>query len=118
LNRAAGDEKGSSFRFLADEGEEGIFLRVFVDSPRIRFWGTRAGAMVKKGSWSWELFECKQVESRTYVLYCIVLANWRDQNCGWVLRSRHIAARRGRDVTLKVYRGAQISHVLYNVLAD
>jgi hypothetical protein len=48
LNRVAGDEIGSSFRFFADAGEDGIFRLAFVASPRIRFAGTLAGAMVKR----------------------------------------------------------------------
>lgn len=47
LNRVAGDEVGSSFRFFADAGDDGMFRLVFVASPRIRFAGTLEGAMMK-----------------------------------------------------------------------
>jgi hypothetical protein len=87
LNRAAGDEKGSSLRFLADEGEEGIFLRVFVDSPRIRFWGIRAGAMVREWQLNLrELLEGKQGEA---------VEHSRDRNCG----VEEVASFRGKDAT-------------------
>lgn len=46
MNLAAGEEAASSFRFLLDEGVVGILRLVFVDSPRIRFWGSRNGAMM------------------------------------------------------------------------
>lgn len=46
LNLAAGDEVGSSFRFLVVNGEEGILRLVFVASPRIRLRGTREVAML------------------------------------------------------------------------
>ena len=46
LNLAAGDEVGSTFRFLVVNGEEGILRLVFVASPRIRFWGSREVAML------------------------------------------------------------------------
>jgi hypothetical protein len=55
LKRAAGEDNASSFRFFVELGEEGMFRRVLVDSPRIRFCGSRV-AMVKElqlqgGSW-------------------------------------------------------------------
>ena len=53
MNLAAGDERASSFRFLADAGEDGMLRRVFVASPKIRFCGTLEVAMVKM--WQLEL---------------------------------------------------------------
>ncbi|MAD83787.1 MAG: hypothetical protein CL912_12565 [Deltaproteobacteria bacterium] len=52
MNLAAGDEagsSGSSLRFFADDGDEGMFLRVLVVSPRILFWGSLEGAIVNDG---------------------------------------------------------------------
>lgn len=46
LNRFAGSDIGSSFLFLVDAGEEAIFCRALLASPRNLFWGTLVGAMM------------------------------------------------------------------------
>jgi hypothetical protein len=47
---------GSSFRFLAIAGEEGMLRRVLVDSPRIRFWGTLAAAIFENCSFGCRIY--------------------------------------------------------------
>jgi hypothetical protein len=82
LNLAAGEDKGSSFLFLADAGVAGMLRRVFVASPRMRFWGSLV-AMAQ----CWAAETAKLVE--IYTMLTLKLQTFAGTDIGPGPNSRH-----------------------------